>query len=522
MGMYNNTICKTYCDSKILREFTKKYNETACHKCPIGAVCFGGDHIQNLQGYWRFNGTEGVCKGATQYDGCSFTQCRNSASCLGADQSVNSYSVSKEQGNNDTLVFRLAPTLSDEDAGDIILAVNSTVVAGGVTVRIQNIITQDSGHTEYLIKADETIEDVNDIFLYQEKTEECEVGYIGNLCNKCARGFNRTGKTECTPCPVNLWITYVVMFAGLFVAAGIAVVLIRMTINGSKKKKARMSIMMKIFTSYLQLVSLASSFKLNWPETVLEMFAVQETISSPGDQLISIECVMDKHANGDDIISSLDMYYKKLLFFLLLPIFAAIVPCIFWSWRYFVHRARHLRSWTWKRLKIPDENDGKVQVEQLKSIIEAAGEEPTDILLVETTRFAHLDQGPQPLHVVKMAFIRAKRSEMWDKTILSVIVLIFLLHPNVTKQIFLMFTCMPLRVEPGVAEGSTVTVNYLTSALDINCSSDTHMRAMYLVVRFPIAPFSITHLFYIGDPSPLVVYDWYSSLWLCGFIQTTQ
>ena len=56
-----------------------------------------------------------------------------------------------------------------------------------------------------------------------------------------------------------LWVTYVVMFAGLCVAAGIAVVLIRMTINGSKKKKARMSIMMKIFTSYLQCLSLLPS-----------------------------------------------------------------------------------------------------------------------------------------------------------------------------------------------------------------------------------------------------------------------
>ena len=72
---------------------------------------------------------------------------------------------------------------------------------------------------------------------------------------------------------------------------------------------------------------------------------------------------------------------------------------------------------------------------------------------------------------------------MWDKTILSVIVLIFLLHPNFIKQIFLMSTCMPLKVEPELVEESTVTVDYLTSALDINCSSDTYMRAKYLVVH---------------------------------------
>ena len=47
-------------------------------------------------------------------------------------------------------------------------------------------------------------------------------------------------------------------------------------------------------------MSLASSFKLDWPQEVIAMFAVQEKVSSPGNQLISIECVLDKHSTDDD------------------------------------------------------------------------------------------------------------------------------------------------------------------------------------------------------------------------------
>ena len=208
--------------------------------------------------------------------------------------------------------------------------------------------------------------------------------------------------------------------------------------------------------------------------------------------MISVECVFDKLSDGNladlsqiggvagevlETSLALPMYYKKLAFFLAMPLVASVIPCIFWFWRYLVHRAHHLRGWSWKRFKIEDKNNGNVDVTQLESLIKAAGDEPTDILVDETKRIASLDEKhPQPLKKVRNAFIAAKKGEMWDKAILSIIVLVFLLHPNVTKQIFLMFTCMSLKLDENGVE-----VQYLTSALDVNCEHPFHKKIMLFV-----------------------------------------
>ena len=448
-------------------EFSWNVSDKACHKCPTGAVCFGGSHVANLRGHWRFENTTGVCARGSPYDGCAFTKCNHADACIGFNESIESYRV--ERDADDNVILLSTTDLSSQ------YKPNQTIYVQGVEKQIIDVSYNVEAGFKLVLEPDAAIAAENGVKLYLEEPETCGERFTGNLCNRCAKGYSRQGKTDCAKCPDSLLLTYAVVVGGFFAAAFIAVMLIKMTIAKSRKKKDRMSIMSKIFTSYLQLVSLASSFKLNWPQEVRRMFDAQETVASPGDHLISIECVLDKHSTG-----TLDfpIYYQKLAFFLVLPIIATVIPCVFWMWRYVVHRARHIRSWSWKRFKIPDQHNGNVEPDQLEQIIEAAGDTPTDILIHETTRLSGLDKGPQPLMVVKKAFIKAKKGEMWDKAILSVIVLIFLLHPNLTKQILLIFTCVPLKMKDDATGQMEM---YLSSDMDIDCSNPMHGKVKMLI-----------------------------------------
>lgn len=455
-------------------EFSWNISDKVCHTCPEGAVCFGGDHIANQAQYWRFDNTTGVCDPDSVYDDCKFTKCLDPRACKGYQPSPGQFRAQLDPNSADTTM-----SLSIAKQGDLSsdYSKNDSIVVQGVPKSIIST-NYDTGTDTFqiVVEKDEQVTNQQLMFLYKQDDESCEERFTGNACRRCAKGYSRSGKTDCSKCSDNFFLTYLVLFIGFFAAAAVSVIMIKMTIAKSRKKKDLMSIMTKIFTSYMQLVSLASSFKLNWPAQVVAMFETQEKVGSPaGDQLISIECVFDKHSSEH---TTLPIYYQKLAFFMCLPVIACVIPILFWSWRYLVHRARHIRSWSWKRLKIEDTNNGNVSKEQLEDVIYAAGDVPSDILHMETTRIANLEDGPQPLDKVKNAFIQAKKGEMHDKAILSIIVLVFLLHPNLTKQILQIFTCSPLRMQE---DNNNELEYFLTADMDISCSDSFHQRIMFFV-----------------------------------------
>ena len=80
----------------------------------------------------------------------------------------------------------------------------------------------------------------------------------------------------------------------------------------------------KIFLNYLQTVSLAASFPLNWPWTIEVMFNVQSSASSFSDQLMDFDCEMAKS-------TALNVFYQKQIFFFTLPISLIIINMIYWK-----------------------------------------------------------------------------------------------------------------------------------------------------------------------------------------------
>ena len=97
------------------------------------------------------------------------------------------------------------------------------------------------------------------------------------------------------------------------------------------KKEEVYSVYLKIFVSYLQIVTLISSFNLNWPDLVKELLDFQESAGSVTRQIYSYDCFLDEFISED-----VDTYFKRLLIQFSIPIWFVILPLLVWSivaWR---------------------------------------------------------------------------------------------------------------------------------------------------------------------------------------------
>ncbi|CAK4651915.1 unnamed protein product, partial [Aphanomyces euteiches] len=77
---------------------------------------------------------------------------------------------------------------------------------------------------------------------------------------------------------------------------------------------------------------------------------------------------------------------------------------------------------------------------------------------------------------VKTAYLNAIKSEAYCKLILSIIVILFLIHPSLTEKLFEMFACTQLGSD---AHGNALY--FLNPDLDVQCYTDSHYRWMYYV-----------------------------------------
>mmetsp|Transcript_6151 Transcript_6151/g.5549 ORF Transcript_6151/g.5549 Transcript_6151/m.5549 type:complete len:80 (-) Transcript_6151:1513-1752(-) len=76
-------------------------------------------------------------------------------------------------------------------------------------------------------------------------------------------GYSRSGDYECTICPPDS--KNLIRIVGIIVAMIVALVyMVKSTIQNAVKKELS-SVYLKIFTNHLQMISITSSFQLDWP-----------------------------------------------------------------------------------------------------------------------------------------------------------------------------------------------------------------------------------------------------------------
>ena len=88
-----------------------------------------------------------------------------------------------------------------------------------------------------------------------------------------------------------------------------------------------MAIYFKIFLNYLQMVVVAASLNLNWPDFVKTFLSTQEMAGGMADQLFSFECLMQDLV----VVKSMGMFASKLVVGAMLPLSVMLLALLFWG-----------------------------------------------------------------------------------------------------------------------------------------------------------------------------------------------
>ena len=323
--------------------------------------------------------------------------------------------------------------------------------------------------------------DDNDVLetkeVYWVRPESCSGAYMGNLCRMCSPHHGRSSGPNCTPCPSVLWVTYAILACGAVGVIVFCAAMIYMQMGKEDFQNARLSIMMKILTSYLQLVSLFSAMELNWPTIMLDYFEYTGYIAKFSDRVINIECaakaVKGKTTDQSDSGEETSIFHMKLLFFMLTPLWTLLACGGFWTYVYFRKKRALLKNpWTRERFEKaglgPEISDGMIDKDEVKNVLFHLGEPSTTATIRDIVAFADMENNPVEYTKFLDVYIQAFKQKTFNNCVLSCIVLLFMLHPTVSNIAFLSLTCIPL------GGGK----RFLEEDLDVDCDSGTHIMWM--------------------------------------------
>ena len=174
------------------------------------------------------------------------------------------------------------------------------------------------------------------------------------LCRGCAKGYWPEGYANCKQCPTKL-------IQGLSIAAGIMGVSLTLYLflqtalqDAGMTGIAKVHLaqpMQKIALNHVQLVSLAASFPLQWPQAIDSLFATFGVLGDAGDYVFNPDCDdPERHAGSDIGGAGADyhqnygggaLFFQKQLLVLIMPFFIVAATGLFWFIFYLVYWKVH-------------------------------------------------------------------------------------------------------------------------------------------------------------------------------------
>jgi len=471
--------------------FSVDPTDTYCHDCPDGAVCYGGSDISPYEGFWRFPNSTGVCH-SNVHDECELHECFVPEACLGdieiSDSAVFNQANKKELflpvGANAIIKLQKYCWDANSNYNDCELYIEGYQIS--IKDSSDAILEDESGYGT-LTLSDESAALVKSLAedrtasysLHLKQKEECSTGYIGNVCARCDAGYSSGGGYACWKC-YNLAVSYCILILGILAIIAIGSLMVWLQMNKDNSRNEKISILMKIFTSYLQLISLFSALEMDWPSTVTELFDKAEIVSKAGDRIITIECIFNQAKGGSSDYDPADeeatsMFYRKLAFFMAAPVMAVVGAATFWSLTYLKKKV-HFMVYRWdkkvtnsKRLKPPgaeeDEppeeitvyeqrglwdvlDDGMIEQHEVGETLEKMGENHSTLRVNTIITILDMEKkGACHYSQFQSAYLSAYKQIVVEDFILSVVVLLFMVHPNVAHYTFLVFTCKELETD---------------------------------------------------------------------------
>ena len=161
---------------------------------------------------------------------------------------------------------------------------------------------------------------------------ECEKGYDGVLCHDCVkksidgeRRYMRIGENQCSKCP-DPFLNSVRIFSVLIMILFLIMMLIYFNIR--KVKESEVSILGKILTNYLHMVSSSISFNIPFPNKLKLAITPVKSIAQSTETIISFDCFI-KDMNIS--IVSQSEYLSKYFLSCIMPILVCLVFVLFFG-----------------------------------------------------------------------------------------------------------------------------------------------------------------------------------------------
>ena len=141
------------------------------------------------------------------------------------------------------------------------------------------------------------------------------------LCHMCRQGHRRYRVNQCARCP-ETGQNWGLLVLGLIVLLGLLAYVISSALRKSGRKHLHQSVK-KVLINYLQVMSLARSFPLRWPESLNLLFEIQGALSTLGDHIVNMDCL-------NDTSSPAQLFYLKQIVYAFVPLLLALISFIGW------------------------------------------------------------------------------------------------------------------------------------------------------------------------------------------------
>ncbi|TNV88077.1 hypothetical protein FGO68_gene10837 [Halteria grandinella] len=273
------------------------------------------------------------------------------------------------------------------------------------------------------------------MFPLDNLTGHCADGYQGVMCSSCSDGYYANYESQiCKRCPSPSVNSLVIVAFGLLVIF-VVILLVWSNLRIPGKAKNYMPVYLRILVNHLHVIALIASFEFNWPDQFVSFFRGIQPVSDAQSQILSIDCLFAQYKG------EIKPFYGRTIMLAILPPIMLFLIVLFWAILQKIKQISTTRS-----------EQSSAKLEQ--------NDDVTSLDLESTRKSGLFSEGIHETDIDK------QEGSMFGKIVLTAIVILFLMHPTIVKEMFNLFNCKNI-------EG----IERLYMDLNVVCFEGLHSRA---------------------------------------------
>ena len=166
----------------------------------------------------------------------------------------------------------------------------------------------------------------------------CLRGHTGNLCAVCEPGYGKSSSYECKRCNEPALRTFLLVLAVVAAIVVCGVLVWKQIIDGKQSMNElpapAVPMLLKITTSGLQVMSIASRYELAWPGFLAGVFNAADTAGGVGTAFLSLDCFLSDSP-------TIRPFWVTTICIMILPLAGVLVPMGVFVPMYFTARNRY-------------------------------------------------------------------------------------------------------------------------------------------------------------------------------------